>query len=129
MAGTNTTVTAVGNYQPAQAANPNEQEKAKVWAEIKKLENEYTTERKCDEAKLNKINQLKDKYRELCSVKITPENPYERKSDNDLFGINQIPIPNNKIPNIIKPSWGSGYGYGSAGQNGDLADYVRGGGF
>ncbi len=82
-----TTVTAVGNYQPAQAANPNEQEKAKVLAEIKKLEKEYSAEGKYDEAKLNKINQLKDKYRELCSVKITPENSCTRQ--NDLFNVNQ----------------------------------------
>ena len=80
-----TTVTAVGNYQPAQAANQNEQEKAKILAEIKKLEKEYSAAGKYDEAKLNKINQLKDKYRELCGVKITPENSCTR----DLFNINQ----------------------------------------
>lgn len=56
-----------------------EAEKAKVLAEIKRLESEYSKKGGGDNEMLSKINKLKDKYRELCGVTITPENSRCRK--------------------------------------------------
>ena len=84
--GTNT-VSAIGVQQPV--ANANEAEKARVYAEIKKLEQEYSAKGGGDNKLLDKINELKDQHRALCGVKITPENSCRRKSNNDLFGVNK----------------------------------------